>query len=72
MMGRMATWIAISRNRNRDVVNELADILGRDKAEIRGALRGLEKYHWILASRDHSAPLILTSPVYRPKKRRAA
>jgi hypothetical protein len=68
MMGRMATWVAVARNRNRDVVNELADILGRPKAEIRGAIKGLEKYHWILAPRDASAPLILTNPTYTPKK----
>ena len=69
MMGRMATWVAVCRNRNRDVVNELADILGRDRAEIRGALKGLDKYYWILASRDQTAPLIVTNPSPPPKRK---
>ncbi|MDA8379889.1 MAG: hypothetical protein M0020_03525 [Actinomycetota bacterium] len=70
MAGRQASWVVVSRNRNIDVVNGLADILGRPKAEIRGALRGLEKHHWIVVGRDASAPLMITTPSYKKRGNR--
>jgi len=66
---KQATWIAVSYTRDTDVVNRLAEIMGRPKAEIRGALKGLERYSWIIVGRDPKEPLRVTIPDYvEPKK----
>jgi hypothetical protein len=66
---KMSTWVAVSRTRDTDVVNRLAEILGRPKAEIRGAVAGLEKFSWLIIGRDPDAPLRVTLPDFiAPKK----
>ena len=70
MAGKQATWVAVSYTRDTDVVNRLAEILGRPKAEIRGAVKGLERYSWIVVGRDPREPLRVTMPDYvAPKKK---
>ena len=70
MAGKQATWVAVSYTRDTDVVNRLAEILGRPKAEIRGAVKGLERYSWIVVGRDPREPLRITIPEYAaPKKK---
>jgi hypothetical protein len=70
MAGKQATWVAVSYTRDTDVVNRLAEIMGRPKAEIRGAVNGLERYSWILVGRDPREPLRVTIPTYvSPKKK---
>lgn len=64
MAGKQATWVAVSYTRDTDVVNRLAEILGRPKAEIRGAIKGLERYSWIIVGRDPREPLRVTIPEY--------
>jgi energy-coupling factor transporter ATP-binding protein EcfA2 len=59
---RQPTWIATSYTRDTDTVNRLAEILGRPKPEIRGALKGLDQYCWLVVGRDPRAPLIVTKP----------
>jgi len=68
---QMSTWVAVSRTRDTDVVNRLAEILGRPKAEIRGALKGLEKYSWIVIGRDPYEPIRVTIPEYVAPVRQA-
>jgi hypothetical protein len=58
-----ATWIAVAYTRDVDVVNRLAEMLGRPKAEIRGAIEGLEEYTWIVVGRNPREPLRVTRPV---------
>jgi hypothetical protein len=60
----MSTWCAVSYTRDTDVVNRLAEILGRPKPEIRGALKGLDKYTWLLVGRDPREPIRVTLPDY--------
>lgn len=67
--GRQATWVGVSYTRDTEVVNRLAEILGRPKAEIRGAIRGLERYSWILVGRDPREPLRVTIPEYVDRKK---
>jgi hypothetical protein len=67
---QQSTWVAVSRTRDTDVVNRLAEILGRPKPEIRGALKGLEKYSWIVIGRDPYEPIRVTVPDYVAPKRR--
>lgn len=59
---KMSTWCAVSYTRDTDVVNRLAEILGRPKPEIRGAIAGLDKYTWIMVGRDPREPLRVTLP----------
>lgn len=70
MAGKQATYVFVSYTRDTDVVNRLAEILGRPKAEIRGAVRGLEKYSWIIVGRDPREPLRVTIPDYAPPKKK--
>lgn len=59
---RMSTWVAVSYTRDVDVVNRLAEILGRPKAEIRGCVDALEEYTWIVVGRNPREPLRVTLP----------
>jgi hypothetical protein len=61
---KMSTWVAVSYTRDIDVVNRLAEILGRPKPEIRGALEGLEEYTWLLVGRNPREPVRVTLPDY--------
>ena len=67
--GKQSTWIAVSYTRDTDVVNRLAEILGRPKPEIRGAIKGLERYSWIIVGRDPREPLRVTIPDYVETKK---
>lgn len=60
------TWLATGFTRDTDTVNRMAELLGRPKAEIRGAMNALGDlpYSWMVIGRDPRAPLVLT----RPKK----
>lgn len=58
--GDQATWMAIWYTRDTDVVNRLAEMTGRPKAEIRGAVRGLEDYTILLFSSNPRDPIVAT------------
>jgi hypothetical protein len=66
------TWMAVSYTRDTDTVNRLAELLGRPKAEIRGALRGLERFCWLVIGRDPRQPMIVTKPPKIAPKRKSA
>lgn len=69
MAGKQSTWVAVSYTRDTDVVNRLAEILGRPKPEIRGAIKGLEQYSWLVVGRNPREPIRVTIPDYvKPKK----
>jgi hypothetical protein len=57
-----ATWVAVSYTRDKDVVDRVAEMLGRPKPEIRGALSGLEPFSWVVVGRNPRMPLIVTRP----------
>ena len=63
---KMSTWVFVSYTRDTDVVNRLAEILGRPKPEIRGAVAGLDRYSWLCVGRDPREPIRLTLPDYLP------
>ena len=60
---RQATWVAVSYTRDAAVVDRLAEILGRPKAEIRGALQGLDRFSWLVVGRDPREPYRVTIPL---------
>jgi hypothetical protein len=66
--GKQSTWVAVSYTRDTDVVNRLAEILGRPKSEIRGAIKGLERFSWIIVGRDPREPLRITIPDFDERK----
>jgi hypothetical protein len=68
------TWFAVSGTRDTDTVNRLAELMGRPKAEIRGAFNALGevKYSWLVVGRDPQAPLIITKPDRIAPKRTGA
>lgn len=57
-----ASWIFMSYTRDVDVVNRLAEMAGRPKAEIRGAVQALERYTFLLFSRNPSEPIRIVRP----------
>lgn len=59
---RQATWIAVSYTQDDDVVGRLAEVLGRSKAEIRGAFKGLDRFAWVIVGRDPREPYWVTIP----------
>lgn len=56
------TWMAVGYTRDTDTVNRLAELMGRPKAEIRGALKGLDRFCWLVVGRDPREPLVVTKP----------
>jgi hypothetical protein len=72
MAAKQSAWVAISYTRDVDVVNRLAEILGRPKHEIRGAVKGLEPYCWIVAANNPREPLRITMPDYLPPRKKVA
>lgn len=56
----MSTWLALWYTRDVDTVNRLAEMTGRPKPEIRGAMRGLEDHTILLFSRNPRDPIVAT------------
>lgn len=57
-----ATYMAVAYTRDVDVVNRLSEMMGRPRAELRGAIRALPQYVWMIGSRNPRDPLIVTQP----------
>lgn len=57
-----SAWLAVWYTRDIDVVNRLAEMVGRPKAEIRGAVAGLERYALLLFSRNPNEPIRVIRP----------
>lgn len=68
-----ASWVFVALSQDDDVVKRLAEILGRDQAEIRGAIKGLaaRKFAWLCCAQDPTVPLVVTvtKPVRLPTTR---
>ncbi len=57
-----ASWLAVYYTRDIDVVGRLAEMAGRPRNEIRGAVSGLERYSVLLFSQDPSEPIRVIRP----------
>jgi len=66
-----ATYLATSYTRDIDTVARLAEMLGRSRVQMRGAVRGLGEapFTWIVVSRRPRDPLIITKPPKPTKPR---
>lgn len=65
------SWLATTYTRDVDTVNRIAELMGRSKAEIRGALKALPRFMWLVVGNNPQAPLIVTKPT-RIEPRRAS
>lgn len=57
-----ATWLCIGYTRDVDAVNRLGEMMGRSRAEMRGAIDALGElpYGFLVVNRDPHRPIILT------------
>lgn len=62
--GDQATWLGVAYTRDDDVVTRVAEMMGRHRSEMRGAMASLGdlKFGWLIVSRDPHEPIILTKP----------
>lgn len=58
--GDQATWFVVFYTRDVDVVNRLAEMAGRPKAEMRGAIKGLAPHCCLIFNRNPRQPIIVT------------
>jgi hypothetical protein len=61
-----AVWLVVYLTRDVDIVNRLAEMSGRPRAEIRGAVRGLRRPCILVIGQDPEAPIIVTRPERLP------
>lgn len=66
------SWLGTTFTRDIDTVNRIAELMGRSKAEIRGALKGLPRYYWLIVGNNPQAPLVVTKPAKVEPRRRTA
>jgi hypothetical protein len=61
---QMASWIFLGLTLDTDTINRLAEIVGRPRYEIRGAVNGLAKidYSWLVVPNNPRRPMVLTLP----------
>jgi len=61
---RMASWIFLGLTLDVDSINRLAEITGRPKSDIRGAVAGLARtdYSWLVLPNNPRRPIVLTLP----------
>jgi hypothetical protein len=66
----MASWIFLGLTLDVDTINRLAEIVGRPKYEIRGAVNGLARvdYSWLIVPNNPRRPMVLTLPREPDKK----
>ena len=69
-----ASYLGTSYTRDIDTVARLAEMLGRSRVQMRGAIRGLGNapFTWIVVSRSPRDPLIVTKPPAPTKKKKPA
>jgi hypothetical protein len=61
---QMASWIFLGLTLDTDTINRLAEIVGRPRYEIRGAVNGLAKvdFSWLVVPNNPRRPMVLTLP----------
>jgi hypothetical protein len=57
-----ASWFAVGYTRDSDVVDRLGEMAGRPRAEMRGAVKALPRFSFLVFSRDPREPIIVTKP----------
>jgi hypothetical protein len=57
-----AAWFAVGYTRDTDVVDRLGEMAGRPRAEMRGAVKALPRFCFLVFSRDPREPILITKP----------
>lgn len=57
-----STWLIVFYTRDVDVVGRLAEMMGRPKAEVRGAISELRKHCVLIVNRSPRLPMLVTIP----------
>lgn len=57
-----ATYLFVWHTRDDDVVKRIAEMMGRPKAEVRGAVSELDRHAILMVSRDPREPMIVSAP----------
>lgn len=58
----MATWLIVWYTRDRDTLDRIAEMMGRPKAEVRGAVSELREHCLLAVNRSPRQPMIVTRP----------
>lgn len=58
----MATWLLVWYTRDRDTLDRIAEMMGRPKAEVRGAVSELREHCLLAVNRSPRQPMIVTRP----------
>lgn len=56
----MSRWLVVWYTRDRDVVTRLSEMAGRSRAEVQGAVAGLEPYSVLIFSNNPHDPIVVT------------
>ncbi len=59
---RQPYWAAVSYTRDIDTVARLGEVMGRSRAEMKGAIRALDEHCWLFVGRNPREPIRLTRP----------
>lgn len=57
-----ATWLIIFYTRDRDTVDRIAEMMGRPKDEVRGAISALQRHCVLIVNRSPRMPMLVTQP----------
>lgn len=57
-----ATWLFIFYTRDRDTVDRIAEMMGRPKDEVRGAISALQRHCVLIVNRSPRMPMLVTEP----------
>lgn len=61
---RQPVWFAVSQTRDEAVVDRLAEVMGKDKHELMGAMRGLDPHCFLVVNRNPYDPILVTKPAF--------
>jgi hypothetical protein len=59
---RQPYWIGTSVTRDEQMVQRLAEAIGRDYHEVLGAMRGMDEHWFLVVDRNPHSPLVFTKP----------
>jgi hypothetical protein len=59
---RQATYVAVCRTRDRNMVKLAAEVAGRDWRDLGAVLDELPKYHWAIMPDEIRAPIVVVKP----------
>lgn len=56
------SWMCLAYTRDATVLDRTAEVAGRPKAEVRGLMRELDEFHWMIVPRRARDPILVVKP----------